>query len=88
MRNSIQLSGLVAEIQINSAVMIFAKESKESAINILGKKLYEEIASRPGIPPGGRGHVLYARYRVLNPQSSGAKAVAAESRAYYNAFRR
>lgn len=79
-------SGLTAEIQVNTAKMIFAKESAGNARAILGDATYQAIAREAGVP-GGRGHELYEQWRALPPDSAQAKAIAAESRAYYAHFR-
>jgi uncharacterized Zn-binding protein involved in type VI secretion len=80
-------SGIPAEIQINSPEMIYAKESPDNARAILGDETYEEIASRPGLPPGGQGHVMYEEYRSLPPGSQERDEIASQSRDYYDAFR-
>lgn len=81
-------AGIPAEIQINSPEMIFAKERPEIARAILGDEAYHKIAAKPGMPAGGKGHEFYERWRSLDPKSPEAKAVAAQSCEYYNAFRR
>lgn len=80
-------SGMNAETQINSPQMIYAKEKPEDAKRILGEQKYNELANKPGMPPGGQGHKLYEEYRVLSPKSPEAGAKAAESREYYAAVR-
>ncbi len=57
-------SGLTAEIQVNTAKMIFAKESAANARAILGDATYQAIAREAGVP-GGRGHQLYEQWRVV-----------------------
>src|ERR1017187_219257 len=81
-------SGLPAEIQINTPEMIFAKEKPEVARNILGQETYQRIASQPGLPPGGQGHLLYEEWRSLPADSPKAAEIETRSRAYYDAFRR
>ena len=81
-------AGIPAEIQINSPEMIFAKEKPEIARAILGDDAYDKIAGRPGMPVGGKGHEFYEQWRSLDAKSPQAKAVEAQSREYYNAFRR
>lgn len=78
-------SGLTAEIQVNTAKMIFAKETPANARAILGSPTYDAIAREVGLP-GGRGHELYEQWRALPPDAPQAKAIAAESRAYYSHF--
>ncbi len=79
-------SGMPGEVQINSPHMIFAKEKPEDARRILGDAQYDAIASKPGMPEGGKGHVLYEEFRSTDDPEKAAK-VAAESRAYYGAVR-
>lgn len=82
-------NGMVAEVQINTAHMIYAKNDEGSARGILGDAKYNEIAKQTG-KPGGVGHKLYEEYRVLHPVKDAAKRekIAAESRAYYSNFRK
>jgi hypothetical protein len=81
-------NGLVAEVQVNTAHMIYAKESPESAKAILGSTKYNQVAKETG-KPGGMGHKLYEEYRVLHPVKDAAKRekIAAQSREYYKNFR-
>jgi hypothetical protein len=79
-------SGITAEIQVNTAKMIYAKESVAKAREILGSAVYDAIAKEVGVV-GGRGHTLYEQYRVLDPASAQAQAIARESQAYYAKFR-
>lgn len=79
-------NGMPGEMQINSPHMIFAKEKPDDAIRILGKDQYEALASKPGMPEGGKGHLLYEDYRTCKDPEQKAK-IAAESRAYYSAVR-
>ena len=80
--------GIPAEIQINTPEMIYAKENPAAARSILGDDLYDQIASRPDLPPGGLGHQFYEQWRSLPPGSPEADQIAKQSRAYYEAFRR
>jgi hypothetical protein len=79
--------GMIAETQINSPEMIFAKEKPADARAILGDKVYDGLASKPGMPEGGLGHAYYEQYRVLDPGTAEAQQVASQSRAYYDAVR-
>lgn len=81
-------NGMIAEVQVNTAHMIYAKENPESAKRIIGEEKYNQIAKQTG-KPGGLGHKLYEEYRVLHPVKDAAKRekIAAESRAYYKNFR-
>jgi hypothetical protein len=81
-------AGIPAEIQINSPEMIYAKEPPAIARAILGDEAYDRLASRGDLPPGGRGHQLYEEWRSLPRDSPRAQEIAAESRAYYDQFRR
>jgi type VI secretion system secreted protein VgrG len=80
-------SGMNAETQINNPAMIYAKEKPADAKAILGEDAFNAIASKPGMPEGGKGHLLYEQYRVLDPKTPEAHKIAAESRAYYAAVR-
>lgn len=81
-------SGMMAETQINSPEMIFAKEKPADARGILGDKVYDELASKPGMPEGGLGHKYYEEYRVLPDKSTPeAQSIAQQSRDYYAAVR-
>lgn len=81
-------NGMVGEVQLNTAHMIYAKQDPESAKKIIGEAKYNQIAKETG-KPGGLGHKLYEEYRVLHPVKDAAKRekIAAESRAYYKNFR-
>lgn len=81
-------NGMVGEVQLNTAHMIYAKQDPESAKKIIGEAKYNQIAKETG-KPGGLGHKLYEKYRVLHPVKDAAKRekIAAESRAYYKNFR-
>jgi hypothetical protein len=80
-------AGIPAEIQVNTPEMIYAKETPDIAKAILGEGKYTELASKPGMPLGGRGHKLYEEWRSLPRNDPRRKAIAAESRAYYNQVR-
>ncbi len=56
---------ILGEIQVNTEKMIYAKEPKEVAINIIGKKRWREIRKQTGLE-GGLGHKYYEEYRVLD----------------------
>jgi type VI secretion system secreted protein VgrG len=75
------------EIQINSPHMIYAKEKEKDARAILGDELYESVASKPGMPEGGKGHLFYEDFRTSKDPVRQA-AIAEESKAYYNEVRR
>ena len=75
-----------AETQINSPQMIYAKEKPSDARAILGDDVYDDLAGRPGMPEGGKGHTYYEDYRVSKDPVHKAK-VAEESKAYYDSVR-
>ncbi len=79
-------SGLVAEIQVNSPKMIYAKESPANARAILGDAVYNKIAKEVGVP-GGEGHKLYEQYRSLPARHPERANIEKASRAYYDMFR-
>lgn len=78
-------SGLVAEIQVNTARVIYAKESPEAAKSIIGEKLWYQIRKETGLE-GGLGHKYYEQWRVLNPESKEAIEIMKKSREYYSHF--
>lgn len=81
-------NGTVAEIQVNTPDMIFAKESEESARNILGDSVYDGLTKRYNSAnvKGGQGHVLYEKWRVLDETTQQAKDLAEKSKKYYKNF--
>lgn len=76
---------LIAEIQVNTPKMIYAKEKPEDAKRILGVDLWNKIRKETGME-GGLGHKYYEAYRVLNPNSNEAKKLKALSEKYYSHF--
>jgi hypothetical protein len=80
-------SGLIAEIQVNSPKMIFAKEKPEIARALLGDAVYDDISVKIGGVPGGRGHEIYELYRSLPDGHPQRSSLLAESKAYYDLFR-
>lgn len=81
-------NGLVAEIQVNTAKMIYAKELPENAKAILGEKLWNKIYRETGIE-GGLGHKYYEEWRVMSKEEQqSAKGVALRKRSeeYYSHF--
>jgi Na+-transporting methylmalonyl-CoA/oxaloacetate decarboxylase gamma subunit len=79
-------AGITGEVQANSPEMIFAKEKPEIAREILGKDQNDAIAQKYGVP-GGKGHELYEKARILPQDSPERAALAKESREYYDNFR-
>lgn len=78
-------SGIVAEIQVNTDKMIFAKEKPSIAKSIIGEKRWNEIQKEVKVD-GGLGHKLYEQWRVLDPESAEAKSIAVKMRDYYSNF--
>ena len=81
-------NGLVAEIQVNTAKMIYAKELPENAKAILGEKLWNKIHRETGIE-GGLGHKYYEEWRVMSrEEQQSAKGIALRKRSeeYYSHF--
>ena len=78
-------NGLTAEIQVNTARMIYAKEPPEIARALIGSELWYKIHKETGLP-GGLGHKLYEAYRVLDPSDEKAIELAKESMEYYKHF--
>lgn len=79
-------AGIHGEIQVNTPEMIYAKESPPLAKALLGDDVYDAVAARSGVE-GGLGHKYYEQWRVLPEESAAAKAIASQSRDYYNAVR-
>lgn len=79
-------SGLVAEIQVNTPEMIYAKEGPEVARAILGPERYDALAARIGLE-GGQGHTYYEDWRSLPEGDPRRTAIEAESREYYDTVR-
>lgn len=78
-------AGVTAEIQINTAKMIYAKEKPEVAKSIIGDKLWNKIRRETGLD-GGSGHLFYEQWRVLDQNSREAKEILMKSREYYSHF--
>lgn len=78
-------NGVVAEIQVNTARMIYAKEKPADARRVIGDKMWNEIHEETGLA-GGLGHKLYEEYRVLDPESPEVKEILRKSREYYRHF--
>lgn len=80
-------NGVVAEIQVNTPKMIFAKESERRARPILGNELYDKIAKGTGME-GGLGHKLYEQIRVLDKVADAEKKAELEKqmKEYYSHF--
>lgn len=84
-------NGTVAEMQVNSPGMIYAKVSKNSALKVMSEKQYNEIAEKTGLP-GGLGHRFYEEIRVIDPQTASKaqllrrEELVKESETYYKQF--
>ncbi len=78
-------TGIIAEIQVNTDKMIYAKEKPGIAKSIIGEHRWMEINKEINLP-GGLGHQYYEQWRVLNPVSNEAKVVAKEMSDYYINF--
>ena len=89
--NIINLSmsnNIVAEVQVNTARMIYAKETEVNAKRILGEELWNKIRMETKMP-GGLGHKYYEEIRLLNkvtdlPRIERIKRLSEE---YYSHFR-
>lgn len=78
-------NGLIGEIQVNTAKMIYAKEKPADAKRILGEELWEKIRKEVGVE-GGLGHEFYEKARVLNNASAEYAEIVKKSVAYYRLF--
>ena len=78
-------NGLIAEIQVNTERMIYAKEKPEDAKRILGEKRWKEIQKQTGME-GGLGHKYYEEWRVLDKTDKKAQKIAEKSIEYYSHF--
>lgn len=89
--NIINLSmsnNIVAEIQVNTAKMIYAKETEVNSKRILGEELWNKIRMETKMQ-GGLGHKYYEEIRLLNkvtdlPRIERLKRLSEE---YYSHFR-
>ena len=78
-------NGLIAEIQVNTERMIYAKEKPEDAKRILGEKRWKEIQKQTGME-GGLGHKYYEEWRVLDKADKKAQKIVEKSIEYYSHF--
>lgn len=76
---------LIAEIQVNTAKMIYAKEKPKTAKEFLGIKLWNQIRKETGLQ-GGLGHMYYEAWRKLNPVSKEAQEILHKSKKNYSYF--
>lgn len=84
--NLITNNGLMAEIQVITPYMIYAKESPKIAKQILGESMWNKIMQKTKLE-GGLGHKFYEQWRLLNPKSKEAIEIAKKSVEYYRHFR-
>lgn len=78
-------NGLIAEIQVNTDRMIYAKEKPEDAKRILGEKRWKDIQNQTGVK-GGLGHKYYEEWRVLDKADKKAQKIVEKSIEYYSHF--
>lgn len=84
-------NGHIAEIQVNTPDMIFAKEAEKDAMRILGDDVYNKLLKKYkklGIE-GGKGHKYYEEYReaLMTGDTGKMSKIEQESRAYYDKIR-
>lgn len=78
-------NGVVCEIQINTAEMIYAKEVPSIARSVIGEDVWNKIFKSTGLE-GGIGHKYYEEFRLLDATSDKAVEIANKSREYYSHF--
>lgn len=78
-------NGIVGEIQVNTAEMIYAKEAPSVAKSILGEELWERIRRKTGLE-GGLGHKYYEKIRTMDIGSPERQKLILESIKYYAHF--
>lgn len=78
-------NGLLAEVQVNTPKMIYAKEPREIAEQLIGKEKWLDIRRETGLE-GGLGHKLYERMRVLANGSKEYQKLVRQSIEYYAHF--
>ena len=78
-------NGLTAEIQVNTDLMIYAKELPEEAKRILGENRWNEIHKETGLE-GGLGHKYYEEWRMMDKSNPKAIEIAKKSAEYYSHF--
>lgn len=77
--------GILGEIQINTADIIYAKEGAKSR-DVL-QDLYDEVKTKSDLE-GGEGHHLYELWRSPETAPDMKDKIASVSKAYYDYFRR
>lgn len=85
--NIVTSKGVIGEIQVNTAKMIYAKEVPENAKRILGDELWNKISKEIGVE-GGLGHKYYEEARILDPVNDFGKLseIIEKSVQYYSKF--
>ncbi len=84
-------NGTIAEMQVNSPGMIYAKVPKEEALRVMSEDTYNNISKVSGLE-GGRGHYYYEEIRVINPATASPEQILkrdrliTESNKYYSKF--
>lgn len=81
--NVIGSNGLMAEIQVNTESMIYAKE--KDAEQIIGSEAFERIKNETGLE-AGKGHIYYEEWRVLPLDSPKRAEIEKDSKEYYSHF--
>lgn len=84
--NLITNNGLIAEIQVITPYMIYAKEPPKIAKQLLGESMWNKITQKTKLE-GGLGHKFYEQWRLLNPKSKEAIEIAKKSVEYYRHFK-
>lgn len=84
--NLITNNGLIAEIQVITPYMIYAKEPPKIAKQLLGESMWNKIMQKTKLE-GGLGHKFYEQWRLLNPKSKEAIEIAKKSVEYYRHFK-
>lgn len=79
-------NGIVSEIQVNTAKMIYAKELPENAKKILGEEIWKAISDEVCLE-GGLGHQYYEKIRVLDKLNNERVRLEKLSEEYYSHFR-
>lgn len=81
-------NGIIAEIQVNTKEMIYAKERPFDAKRIIGNEAWEKIYKKTGLE-GGLGHKYYEEGRVLDVVRDALRIeeLQKKSREYYENFR-
>lgn len=78
-------NGLLAEVEVNTPKMIYAKEPREIAEQLMGKEKWLEIRRETGLE-GGLGHKLYEEARVLKKGDPRRIILQRKSEEYYKHF--